>query len=31
MDQLISAVAASMVVSIVMLKALSYKLRDRPY
>jgi hypothetical protein len=31
LDQLISAVAASMVISIVMLKALSYKLQNRPY
>jgi hypothetical protein len=31
LDQLISAVAASMVVSIVMLRALSYKLQNRPY
>lgn len=31
LDQLISAVAASMVVSIVLLKALSYKLQNRPY
>jgi hypothetical protein len=31
LDQLISAVAASMIVSIVMLKALSYKLQNRPY
>lgn len=31
LDQLISAVAASMIVSIIMLKALSYKLLNRPY
>lgn len=31
LDQLISAVAASMVVSIVMLRALSYKLQNPPY
>ena len=31
LDQLISAVAASMVVSIVMLRALSYKLQNRLY
>ena len=30
-DQVVSAVAISMVVSIVMLKALFYKLQNRPY
>jgi len=30
-DQVVSAVAISMVVSIVMLKALSYKFQNRPY
>jgi len=30
-DQVVSAVAISMVVSIVMLKALSYKFQNHPY